>query len=69
MPETVSPGSTVTVVNEDSAAHTVTSSPAGAFGVSVTGGQTATFTAPDEPGEYAIICLFHGNMTATLVVA
>lgn len=68
LPDTVPPGATVTVVNEDSAAHTVTSSPAGAFDVNVTGGQTATFTAPEEPGEYGIICLFHGNMTATLVV-
>ena len=68
LPDTVPPGATVTVVNEDTAAHTLTSSPAGAFDVNLTGGQSATFTAPEEPGEYGIICLFHGNMTATLVV-
>lgn len=68
LPDSVPPGSTITVVNEDSAAHTVTSSPPGAFGVSATGGQSVTFTAPEEPGEYKIVCLFHGNMTATLVV-
>lgn len=68
LPGTVPPGSTVTVVNEDTAAHTVTSSPAGAFDVSVTGGQSVTFSAPEEPGEYGIVCLFHGNMTSTLVV-
>ena len=66
LPETVPPGATVTVVNEDTAAHTVTST--GAFEVNLTGGQTGTFTAPEEPGEYTIFCLFHGNMSGTLVV-
>lgn len=66
LPESVPPGSTVTVVNEDSAAHTVTST--GAFALNLTGGQTGTFTAPEEPGEYPVFCLFHGNMSGTLVV-
>lgn len=68
LPEVVPPGATVTVVNEDTAAHTVTSSPAGAFGVTVQGGESATFTVPEKPGEYRLICLFHGNMADTLVV-
>lgn len=67
VPDTVPPGSTITVVNNDSEAHTVTSS--GDFDVAVTSGESATFPAPQEPGEYTISCLLHGNMTATLVVA
>lgn len=67
VPDTVPPGSTITVVNDDSEAHIVTSSDD--FNVTVTAGESTTFTAPEEPGEYTIICLFHGNMTATLVVA
>lgn len=66
VPATVPPGATITVVNDDSAAHTVTSR--GNFDVAVTTGASATFTAPEEPGEYTITCLYHGNMTATLVV-
>lgn len=68
VPATVPAGATVIVVNDDSEVHTVTSSGSEAFAVSVYGGETATFTAPAEPGEYRVVCLFHGNMTATLVV-
>lgn len=66
-PAPVAPGAEITVTNEDSTSHTVTSSD-GAFDVTVEGGATATFTAPSKPGEYAYVCNFHGDMTGTLVV-
>ena len=67
LPASVAPGAKVTVKNEDSQNHTVTS--AGAFDVNVTGGGgTATFTAPSKAGSYPISCTFHANMKATLVV-
>lgn len=68
MPESVSPGATITVVNEDSTPHSVTSDEEGLFDVTFKGDETATFTAPEEPGEYPYVCIFHGNMKDTLVV-
>jgi plastocyanin len=68
MPETIAPGATVTVVNEDDAPHTVTAKDGGGFDVDVSGGETVTFTAPDEAGEYAVICTYHPAMTGTLVI-
>ena len=68
VPESVPPGAEITVVNEDSAYHTVTSDD-GSFDVGARDGEPVTFTAPDEPGEYPFHCTPHPNMTATLVVA
>lgn len=68
MPETIAPGATVTVVNEDDAPHTVTAKDGGGFDVDVAAGATATFTAPDDPGEYAVICIYHPAMSGTLVI-
>lgn len=68
-PETVSPGATVTVQNDDSSSHTVTAEEGEeVFDVVVEGGASETFKVPDEPGEYAYVCSFHPEMTATLVV-
>lgn len=67
VPATVPPGAEVTVVNEDSSFHTVTAAD-GAFDVDAPGGETVTFTAPEEPGEYAFSCTPHPRMTATLTV-
>lgn len=67
-PESVAPGATVTVINEDSAPHDVTSDEEGLFAVDVAGSETVTFTAPDEPGEYPYICSIHPAMTGSLVV-
>lgn len=68
LPASVAPGATVTVINEDTAPHTVTADNDGAFDAVAAGGETVTFTAPEEPGEYPIICTYHPQMSATLVV-
>ncbi|MEU3750161.1 cupredoxin domain-containing protein [Streptomyces narbonensis] len=66
----VRPGTTVTVVNEDSASHTVTATGSDAFDTGeIAGGRSATFTAPDKPGTYPFFCSIHPNMKATLTVA
>lgn len=67
IPASIAPGATVTVVNEDDAPHTVTAEDDG-FDVDVRGGETVTFTAPEEPGEYAVICVYHPEMSRTLVI-
>jgi len=69
LPASVAPGAKIMVTNQDGQNHTVTSTPAGAFQVKVDGGGgTASFTAPTKPGSYKIVCDFHANMAATLVV-
>jgi plastocyanin len=68
VPESVAPGATLTVVNADADAHTVTSATAGDFDVTVSGKSQTTFTAPTKPGRYPFLCAFHRYMTSTLVV-
>jgi plastocyanin len=70
VPASVKPGATVTVTNADSAPHTLTAKDKdkGGFDVQVPVGGTVIFHAPDTPGEYAIICSFHPQMTGTLDV-
>ncbi|MEO7752269.1 MAG: cupredoxin domain-containing protein [Terracoccus sp.] len=67
VPASVAPGATITVTNDDSVAHTVTSD-TGAFDVKVNPGATATMTAPTKPGSYPFDCAIHSSMTGTLVV-
>ncbi|EAP98352.1 putative secreted metal-binding protein [Janibacter sp. HTCC2649] len=67
VPASVAPGATITIMNSDSQAHTVTSKEGG-FDVKVDPNGTATLTAPSKPGSYPFVCTFHGNMTSTLVV-
>jgi len=69
-PDSVAPGATVTVQNDDSSTHSVTPEDADAFvEVIIEGdGATGTFTAPSEPGEYSYVCKFHPEMVGTLVV-
>lgn len=67
-PASVKPGATVTVTNADRAPHTLTAKDVGGFDIEVPASGTTTFKAPEAPGEYAIICTFHPQMTGTLVV-
>ena len=67
-PDSVSPGSTVMVKNQDSQAHTVTSDQAGLFDAVVPGGGNVVFTAPTTAGSYAYHCTYHSNMHGTFVV-
>jgi plastocyanin len=65
----VSPGAQVTVVNADSAAHTVTAEDGGFDTGTIDAGATGTFTAPTVPGTYQVFCSIHPNMRATITVA
>ncbi|TPG33657.1 cupredoxin domain-containing protein [Mycolicibacterium hodleri] len=67
-PLTVAPGATITVVNDDSVEHSVTSKPETGFDTDIDGGATKTFTAPTQPGEYPFVCTYHPNMKGTLTV-
>jgi plastocyanin len=66
-PASVSPGARVIIKNLDAQAHTVTSKKGG-FDVKVDPGGTAALVAPNAPGSYPVVCSFHANMSATLVV-
>jgi plastocyanin len=65
---TVAPGGQVTVINKDSAKHTVTSNTPGLFDTQVDGNGQATFTAPTAPGSYPYHCNYHASMHGVLVV-
>jgi plastocyanin len=65
---TVAPGGKVTVRNEDTIPHSVTSDD-GLFDTrEMAAHSTATFTAPAKPGRYGYHCSIHPNMTAHLTV-
>lgn len=68
---TVAPGAKVTVTNEDSVTHTLTStaSPHAFDTGDVAPGSTVTFTAPSAAGSYAYICTIHTYMHGTLTVS
>ncbi|WP_114202763.1 cupredoxin domain-containing protein [Janibacter anophelis] len=68
VPESVPAGAEITVTNEDSVAHTVTADDGETFDVEVGAGESVTFTAPEESGEFAFHCTPHPQMTGTLVV-
>ena len=64
----VGAGATVSVVNGDAVAHTLSAGD-GAFGTGVLdGGAAGSFTAPSVPGTYEIVCEIHPTMTGSLVV-
>ena len=67
-PVTVPAGTQITIKNDDSVEHSVTSQTAGQFDVHVDGSQQGTLTAPTEPGEYAFYCVYHPSMKGTLIV-
>jgi plastocyanin len=67
-PITVTGGAQVSVKNDDSVEHSVTSDTAGKFDMEVEGKEQGSFTAPTEPGEYAFHCTYHPSMHGTLIV-
>lgn len=67
-PITVAPGATITIKNDDSVEHSVTSRTEGQFSVDVDGKEQRTLTAPTTPGEYAFYCKYHPSMNGTLIV-
>jgi plastocyanin len=68
---TVPAGAKVTVLNQDSVAHTVTDKKTHLFDTgSVSGnGGIGTFTAPKKAGKYPFGCTFHPEMAGTLTVS
>lgn len=68
-PITVPPAAQISVANNDSAEHSVTSDTAGAFDVDIAGNADGSFTAPTEPGSYPFHCTYHPSMHGTLIVA
>ena len=70
-PLTVRPGATIKVTNMDSAAHDVASDDEGTFRTPLLNeGESATFTAPIQPGTYKFSCTVHAQMQGigTLIV-
>ncbi len=66
---TVDPGTKITVVNKDSATHTVTADEKKNFDTGdIAGGATTTFTAPSTSGSFSYKCTIHPFMKATLTV-
>jgi plastocyanin len=68
VPDSVSPGATVGVMNMDGEAHSVTADDGAAFDAQVTGAATGSLTAPTEPGSYPFHCSYHSTMHGVLVV-
>lgn len=74
----VAPREVVRFVNHDNQPHTATSETAGAFDTgNIAAGETGSFVAPAQPGEYRYFCVHHAGlgddghyegMVATLVV-
>lgn len=67
---TVKARTKVTVVNDDSVAHTLTDKKTHKFdtGSISGGGGTGSFTAPSTPGKYPFGCTIHPEMAGTLTV-
>ncbi|WP_244179096.1 cupredoxin domain-containing protein [Streptomyces rubellomurinus] len=65
----VHPGDTITVVNDDTTAHTLTASDKSFDTGTIAPGKSATLTAPAKPGSYPYICTIHQFMHGTLTVS
>ena len=66
-PDSVPAGASVTVMNMDSEAHTLTADD-GSFDAVIKPGTSTTFTAPAKAGTYTYHCTYHSNMHGTLTV-
>lgn len=65
----VKAGQSISVTNNDSVPHTVTSDDGTSFNTNtINPGTTATFTAPEKAGTYTFHCNIHKTMTGTLIV-
>lgn len=64
----VTVGAEVTVRNEDTIEHLLSGAGDEFTTQTISPGGTGEFYAPITPGEYAISCSFHPDMTGTLVV-
>jgi plastocyanin len=64
----VQTGSTVTVQNNDTVTHTVTSDDGKSFNITIDAGKTGTFTAPGDARAYKFHCNIHSQMHGTLNV-
>jgi plastocyanin len=60
-------GAEIDISNQSGAPHTFTADD-GAFDTDVESDNTATVTAPSDPGDYAFHCNIHASMKATLTV-
>jgi plastocyanin len=65
---TVSPGQTITAVNNDQVSHDITGNSGDFATGTIAPGQTKTFTAPVAPGRYGFTCTLHPFMNGTIIV-
>ncbi|MBD0694844.1 hypothetical protein BG452_17835 [Streptomyces sp. CBMA123] len=65
---TAGPGQTVTVLNQDSVAHTLTAVDKSFDTGTIQPGASATFTVPQQTGAHPYICTIHPFMHGTLTV-
>ncbi|MFF2080068.1 cupredoxin domain-containing protein [Kitasatospora sp. NPDC058162] len=65
---TVGPGQQVTVMNQDTVAHTLTASDKSFDTGPIQPGASATFTTPQQTGDHPYICTIHPFMHGTLTV-
>ena len=66
---TVRPGQTVTVVNRDQVAHTVSSASGGFSTGAIPPGASTTSAAPSREGTFPFICSIHQYMSGTPTVS
>jgi plastocyanin len=66
---TVSPGATITVINDDQVIHTLTADNGAFNSGDVTNGVSVTFQAPTHPGTYPFHDYLRAYMTGVLTVS
>jgi len=64
----VASGATVTIKNNDTVTHTVTSDDGTSFNLTVNAGSSASFKAPTKAGIYKFHCNIHSQMHGVLTV-